>query len=153
MSASQQIRGDQADQGKVYTIGLPVSQWLDISGTMDNETYTEAVEGDPHNVVELGKSVTAAGIVAITTVPRRRGTAVLLTRGSDPDIDDHRESPGVIDECVRVAKQVRDLVEGAGGGGIGQGSHGDLLKGRSSARPLRDRDIGLGLQPCRVRTG
>jgi hypothetical protein len=45
------------DDNASYVLSLPVDQWLTVLGTMDNETDTEAVEGDPRNVVEVGQSV------------------------------------------------------------------------------------------------
>jgi hypothetical protein len=39
---------------------MTVDHWCTILGTMDNETDTEVVEGDPRNVVELGHSIMQA---------------------------------------------------------------------------------------------
>jgi hypothetical protein len=36
-------------------------QWLLIDGTMDNEVSTEAENGDPRGVVDLGNSIRRAG--------------------------------------------------------------------------------------------
>lgn len=48
------------EQERTYPLTMTVDHWCMILGTMDNETDTEVVEGDPRNVVELGHSVMQA---------------------------------------------------------------------------------------------
>ncbi len=44
----------------VYTVTLPVGQWLIVLGTLENETNTDDEEGDPRGVVEPGTRVMKA---------------------------------------------------------------------------------------------
>jgi hypothetical protein len=44
-----------------YRVQMETRQWLSIDSTMDNEVSTEAQDGDPHDIVDLGMSIRQAG--------------------------------------------------------------------------------------------
>jgi hypothetical protein len=44
-----------------YRVKMETRQWLIIDGTMDNEVISEAQNGDPSGVVDLGMSIRQAG--------------------------------------------------------------------------------------------
>ena len=44
-----------------YRVQMETRQWLSIDSTMDNEVSTEAQDGDPHHIVDLGMSIRQAG--------------------------------------------------------------------------------------------
>ncbi|MFI0406310.1 hypothetical protein [Actinomadura sp. 3N508] len=53
-----------------YQVRMETRQWLVIDGTMDNEVITEAQDGDPRGVVDLGSSIRQAGWDQIPGWPR-----------------------------------------------------------------------------------
>ncbi|RFS82445.1 hypothetical protein D0T12_26975 [Actinomadura spongiicola] len=52
---------DSSSDRAGYRVQMETRQWLIIDATMDNEVITEAQEGDPRGVVDLGSSIRQAG--------------------------------------------------------------------------------------------
>ena len=51
------IESINPDPGSTYAVTLSVGQWLYVLGTLDNETDSQVVEGDPRGVVGPGQAV------------------------------------------------------------------------------------------------
>ncbi|GAA2255273.1 hypothetical protein GCM10010402_08180 [Actinomadura luteofluorescens] len=52
---------DRSSDATDYQVLMATRQWLIVDAVIDNEVSTEAQDGDPGNVVDLGNSVRRAG--------------------------------------------------------------------------------------------